>query len=662
RHLSSAHPTAVCATTDDPSIVVLGCSCAVVRSRNHLRASKLERMLKSQAPSRLKQVKGRLALPSIKRHKTSTPPLGRSSTQISTETAGTGQLPPSADASAIVQGRWFAPAPVEVSVDRREVGIEPQPQQQQTSCGWQDQRFRNKNKNAFSSTADSSNVRPGNTTAANGSKAAMSCSSAAAPGTSTASPTKHVKTKGQKRVAAAAAAATKASGNVHIEWRVPSPSTNLPYRDTGANSSSHSSRMVRRRAQARSPTAKRLPTQQYDRRNSSSGAPRRSNGSGSSKARSSGSTSRTGLSSSPLKKKESSAVVAPKKGEKDEEAKRKEEGEEGERELPPCPYPGHKNVSWTCRGCGGARHHLTSRSAMEPLQRVHGFKVQRVPNDGDCFFSSIKAALPEATIDRATGLVGGGAATATESGVETTAVAGKELTVAEMREWVAEETGQEQLEFYILQAGANPMDRWLDFVRPLDERIPSDDEEEDEDEDEDEEDSYKDDTASAASSQPQSQSQASQPERATMTSRKSSSRSRIPSRAAATRNWNESGSKMDGGSGWGRTEGRKEKEGSAEGKGRGDTGRMPTSRGGEAYPTVDDAGEEDTVAVMASSASSDRAARRLGRRRSREKALSGFARSTAMPGTNASASKKNRKPKPPSSQLAAAAAAAAASA
>lgn len=64
------------------------------------------------------------------------------------------------------------------------------------------------------------------------------------------------------------------------------------------------------------------------------------------------------------------------------------------------------------------------------------------------------------TIDRATGLVGGGAATATESGAETTAVAGKELTVAEMREWVAEETGQEQLEFYILQAGANPMDRW----------------------------------------------------------------------------------------------------------------------------------------------------------------------------------------------------------
>ena len=44
-------------------------------------------------------------------------------------------------------------------------------------------------------------------------------------------------------------------------------------------------------------------------------------------------------------------------------------------ELPRCPYPGHENVSWTCRACGGAVHHLTSRFAMEPLQRVHGFKV-----------------------------------------------------------------------------------------------------------------------------------------------------------------------------------------------------------------------------------------------------------------------------------------------
>lgn len=68
-----------------------------------------------------------------------------------------------------------------------------------------------------------------------------------------------------------------------------------------------------------------------------------------------------------------------------------------------------------------------------------------MPNDGDCFFSSIKAALPD-----------GAGAGAEAAGIE----AGRGLTVAEMREWVAEETGEEQLEFYILQAGAHPEDRW----------------------------------------------------------------------------------------------------------------------------------------------------------------------------------------------------------
>lgn len=75
-----------------------------------------------------------------------------------------------------------------------------------------------------------------------------------------------------------------------------------------------------------------------------------------------------------------------------------------------------------------------------------------MPNDGDCFFSSIKAALPDGTAWTGTGK---GTGMGTEA-----ARAGRELTVAEMREWVAEETGEEQLEFYTLQAGAHPEDRW----------------------------------------------------------------------------------------------------------------------------------------------------------------------------------------------------------
>lgn len=44
--------------------------------------------------------------------------------------------------------------------------------------------------------------------------------------------------------------------------------------------------------------------------------------------------------------------------------------------LPPCPFLGHPNVSWTCVGCNGARHHLKTRLAMEPLRTMHGFKVR----------------------------------------------------------------------------------------------------------------------------------------------------------------------------------------------------------------------------------------------------------------------------------------------
>lgn len=72
--------------------------------------------------------------------------------------------------------------------------------------------------------------------------------------------------------------------------------------------------------------------------------------------------------------------------------------------------------------------------------------MHRVPNDGDCFFSSIKVAVDVESVGCSKSGKAGGAA--------------GELTVAEMRNWVAEETGQEQLEFYTLQARADPEERW----------------------------------------------------------------------------------------------------------------------------------------------------------------------------------------------------------
>lgn len=79
--------------------------------------------------------------------------------------------------------------------------------------------------------------------------------------------------------------------------------------------------------------------------------------------------------------------------------------------------------------------------------RRRAVQVHRVPNDGDCFYSSIMAAVePESPKIK----MKGAAAVAGEEGV----------TVAQMRAWVAEEMGEEQLAFYALQAKANPEDRW----------------------------------------------------------------------------------------------------------------------------------------------------------------------------------------------------------
>lgn len=75
--------------------------------------------------------------------------------------------------------------------------------------------------------------------------------------------------------------------------------------------------------------------------------------------------------------------------------------------------------------------------------------MQRVPNDGDCFFSSIKAAIEQGD-ERCWESKDAVAKEATTGGI----------TVAKMREWVAEETGEEQLAFYTLQAKANPEERW----------------------------------------------------------------------------------------------------------------------------------------------------------------------------------------------------------
>jgi hypothetical protein len=42
--------------------------------------------------------------------------------------------------------------------------------------------------------------------------------------------------------------------------------------------------------------------------------------------------------------------------------------------VPVCPYPGHEHVRWHCKSCG-VQHCLTSRKALAPFNKKHGFKV-----------------------------------------------------------------------------------------------------------------------------------------------------------------------------------------------------------------------------------------------------------------------------------------------
>eukprot|EP00611_Tribonema_gayanum_P014460 TRINITY_DN2583_c0_g1_i1.p2 TRINITY_DN2583_c0_g1~~TRINITY_DN2583_c0_g1_i1.p2 ORF type:complete len:330 (-),score=155.71 TRINITY_DN2583_c0_g1_i1:204-1193(-) len=101
------------------------------------------------------------------------------------------------------------------------------------------------------------------------------------------------------------------------------------------------------------------------------------------------------------------------------------------------PYPCHTDVVWMCEACA-VEHCLTSKQALAPFRKAHGFKVHAVPKDGDCFYSSVCMAL---------------------------ASVGVAVTVAQMREWVAASMTQDHLRFYQVHAEANPSASWLDFVR-----------------------------------------------------------------------------------------------------------------------------------------------------------------------------------------------------
>ncbi|CAM9764547.1 unnamed protein product [Phaeothamnion confervicola] len=103
---------------------------------------------------------------------------------------------------------------------------------------------------------------------------------------------------------------------------------------------------------------------------------------------------------------------------------------------------GREDVTWYCDACE-SRHRASALAALEPFRRVHGFRVHAVPKDGDCFYNAVRTAL---------GAAGNG-------------FGPRSPTVAEMRNWVAEAAGEEQLRFYQAHAQAHANECWLDFVR-----------------------------------------------------------------------------------------------------------------------------------------------------------------------------------------------------
>ena len=100
--------------------------------------------------------------------------------------------------------------------------------------------------------------------------------------------------------------------------------------------------------------------------------------------------------------------------------------------------------SYFCACC--RETHLLERQcsvALAPFRRKCGWSFLPVARDGDCFYHCVSRALTAAA----------------------TSESKEELTVANQRDWVAEEITEEQLGFYRIQAAANEEEEWLEFAR-----------------------------------------------------------------------------------------------------------------------------------------------------------------------------------------------------
>jgi hypothetical protein len=177
--------------------------------------------------------------------------------------------------------------------------------------------------------------------------------------------------------------------------------------------------------------------------------------------------------------------------------------------APVCPYPGHEHVKWHCKSCG-VQHCLTSRKALAPFNKKHGFKVSNLFLHYLSRFTAAShiiyhlsrrsevslnanwlhqhavtchemqcAALLSADITPCTtyaelycclqqivSILGDGDCFyASVRAAVASKMADSAPLVKTMREWVADTIDGGHLSFYQMQAAAHPHEQWLHFVR-----------------------------------------------------------------------------------------------------------------------------------------------------------------------------------------------------
>mmetsp|Transcript_60007 Transcript_60007/g.70105 ORF Transcript_60007/g.70105 Transcript_60007/m.70105 type:complete len:898 (-) Transcript_60007:85-2778(-) len=132
-----------------------------------------------------------------------------------------------------------------------------------------------------------------------------------------------------------------------------------------------------------------------------------------------------------------------------------------------CKFREKSHVNWYCSRCR-TRHWVEGGRALQPFGAKHGFKFERIPEDGDCFYTCIYKALKadNSYLKQLNNIIKQRCVVFDETNVAQLYKEYKSMpSVSTMRQIVSAYAGQEQLQFYKMQAAANPKEKWLSFFK-----------------------------------------------------------------------------------------------------------------------------------------------------------------------------------------------------